>query len=173
MSVIDQLLRWKAALPSRQRGDTIVEVLIAIIVLSTVLAGAYGVASRSTKEGIQTQEHAQALQIAQGQLETLKSSTAPPSSTPFCYDSSGNAVTTGWTGTSWPVDQSNPSLDGYPSGCQQATNGSGGACTDASLCFHVAVQRLYATDPNLYTVSLRWNGVNGGIDQVRLDYRLQ
>lgn len=57
----------------RQAGDTIVEVLIAIGVVSLVLAGAFGVSTRSSKATLDSQEHAQAQQFLQAQVEQFRS----------------------------------------------------------------------------------------------------
>lgn len=55
----------------KQAGDTIVEVLIAIAVVSLVLGGAYAIASRSLANSRQAQEHGEALQLANAQIELL------------------------------------------------------------------------------------------------------
>ena len=151
-----------------QRGDTIIEVLIAIIVLSSVLAGAYGVASRATKENMQTQEHSQALQIAQGQLETLKTQQSAPDGV-FCFDVSNNNQLTNWVGATAapsPDAQGDNFNNNYPDGCSQ--NLTGGNC-NTSLCYYVAIQKINTN--NDYNVTVRWPGANGGNDQVSLAYR--
>lgn len=80
---------------SRQSGDTIVEVVIAVLVVSTIIAGAFAVTNRSTRAVRDSEEHAQALQLLQGQVEYLRNASTVRSSlpnnltTPFCYDGSG------------------------------------------------------------------------------------
>lgn len=75
----------------RQRGDTIVEVMIAIAVISSVLAGAFYMTNHSTRAVRDSEEHAQALQLLQGQLEQLRA--AAPTTTwgnlprYFCFTS--------------------------------------------------------------------------------------
>jgi prepilin-type N-terminal cleavage/methylation domain-containing protein len=75
-----------------QAGDTIVEVLVALAVVSVILVGAFIVTNRSTKDVRDSEEHAQALQFLQGQVELLRSaasrSGALPASldVPFCLD---------------------------------------------------------------------------------------
>lgn len=54
-------------------GDTIVEVFIAIAVLSLVLGGAYSIAGKSLNNVRQAQEHSTALKIAEVQIEQIKS----------------------------------------------------------------------------------------------------
>ena len=148
-----------------QRGDTIVEVLMAIIVLSTILAGAYGVASRSTKENIQTQEHAQALQVAQAQLEVLKSN-PQPAALAFCFNSDNQVVTD--FSQAWIADYAadNLSTPHYPADCAQSI--LGGKCLADDICYYIAIRR----NDDTYNVTVRWDGITGGHDQVSLAYRL-
>lgn len=82
---------WRAS-----RGDTIVEVLIAITVVSFVLGGAYVTANHSYRNMRQAQERGEALKYVQEQLERLKAIAPDPSSyfdvfstsSPFCITSS-------------------------------------------------------------------------------------
>lgn len=55
------------------RGDTIVEVLISISVLSLILTASYALANRSSQGVRQAQERSEALKITEGLLEKLKS----------------------------------------------------------------------------------------------------
>lgn len=78
------------------RGDTIVEVLLAIAVVSAVLGGAYVSANRSFNNTRQSQERGEASKLVEGQLERLKQATQSnptlyfnlPETTPypFCLD---------------------------------------------------------------------------------------
>lgn len=54
------------------RGDTIVEVLIAIAVVSAVLGGAFASAQRSLNGTIISRERGEAVKFVEGQLESLK-----------------------------------------------------------------------------------------------------
>lgn len=75
-----------------ERGDTIVEVLIAIAVASLILVTAY-VATRHSLTSIQdTQEHSEALQLAQSQIELLRSTQKTPASG-GCFSSNGTTTT--------------------------------------------------------------------------------
>ena len=77
-----------------QAGDTIVEVIIAVVIVATVLTGAFLVTSRSTRAVRDSEEHAEALQLLQGQVELLRHAAATPGSlpaalnTPFCLSAS-------------------------------------------------------------------------------------
>ncbi len=56
----------------RTRGDTIVEVLLAIAITSIVLAGAYVAVDRSLKASRASQERGEATEVARAQIERLK-----------------------------------------------------------------------------------------------------
>ena len=83
-------------------GDTIVEVLISIAVLSVIIVGAYVSANHSTLVLRDTKEHTDALALAQNQVESLVSwyqnnntgSTVPVSfGSYFCFDNSLHIIT--------------------------------------------------------------------------------
>lgn len=57
---------------SLQRGDTIVEVLLAMAVVGMVLGLAYGITNRSIAIGRSAQERSEALKLAETQVELLK-----------------------------------------------------------------------------------------------------
>jgi type II secretory pathway component PulJ len=69
------IMKWfRANKRQRQAGDTIVEVLICIAIISAILAGAY-VTTRHSQMGVQdSQEHAQAQELLQSQVEQLRAS---------------------------------------------------------------------------------------------------
>lgn len=68
---------------SNQRGDTIVEVLIAAAIISLVLVAAYGLTSRNTRAIMDNQEQSFGMKLAEEQLEFLGMATAAP--TGQCY----------------------------------------------------------------------------------------
>lgn len=69
------------------RGDTIVEVLIAVAVVSLVVTSAYLIANHSSN-GIQgAQEQSYAQKLVEQQTELLRSASSLPA-TPGCYDTS-------------------------------------------------------------------------------------
>lgn len=76
-----------------ERGDTIVEVMIAITVVSMILVAAY-VTTTHNVNGLQdTQEHSQALQLAQAQLEFLHNSNSLNTwSDHSCFSTTGVTV---------------------------------------------------------------------------------
>ena len=56
----------------KSTGDTIIEVLLAITVMGSVLAGAYVTANRSQQNIRQAQERVEALQLVQSQIEQIR-----------------------------------------------------------------------------------------------------
>jgi type II secretory pathway pseudopilin PulG len=148
-------------------GDTIVEVLIALAVLSAVLGGAYLSANRSLASNRDSQERGEALKLAEGQIEQLKSlaKTTPSvlsTGGVFCIDSA-NSIKTNDGMVSDPF----PSLDGdtlatpnYNLGCIQKPSG---------VSYYMSI----SGSSNLFTIRSRWNRINGGgNNEVKLTYRL-
>ena len=84
----------------QQLGDTIVEVLLAMSVIGLILGMAFGIANRSVRMGQDAQERAEALKIAESQLEVFKSEFAGSAplkarteASPFCLDPSTAVLT--------------------------------------------------------------------------------
>lgn len=131
----------------RQAGDTIVEVLICIAVVSSVLIGAFFVANRSTANVQDDAEHSQAQQYLQEQIELLRvyltnhpgfDSTDPA----FCM---ADANTT-------------KSLTQAP--CKALTGGPDYARSITPM-----------STANTYDVKVKWSSTNGQKDQVEYFYR--
>lgn len=77
-----------------QGGDTIVEVLLAIAIASSVLGIAFATSSRNLRATRDVQEHAEATRLIQGQIEALRHtyyanpSSIPDTTNPFCMNGS-------------------------------------------------------------------------------------
>ncbi|HEY4161084.1 MAG TPA: hypothetical protein VGM08_03420 [Candidatus Saccharimonadales bacterium] len=80
-----------------ERGDTIVEVLIAIAVASLILVTAYVTTHHSLTTIEDTQEHSEALQLAQSQVEALRSTQKTPASG-GCFNSDGTTASSSGCG---------------------------------------------------------------------------
>lgn len=133
------------------RGDTIVEVMVALLVLGLSLAGAYSIASKSLKASRQAQEHGEALKLAESQLETLKAQAA------------GNTASTIFTIAS-PFCMAGST----------AVAASDAQCTSSSL-YQVSVDRTDLSDSNRYQfdVSVIWPSAGQSVeDRLDLRYRL-
>ncbi len=57
---------------SNKRGDSILEVALAIAILATVLAGSYSIARRSLRIGQESQDRIQAAKYLEGQSERFR-----------------------------------------------------------------------------------------------------
>jgi type II secretory pathway pseudopilin PulG len=155
---------------SLERGDTIVEVLVSLAILSSALAISYATASRSLLQTRQAQEHSEALKIAENQMENLRQlagSTDPTkdifiTGNGFCIDSTAAVIqfkppATGTTFTP-PASASADNTARYPAQCKSGF-----------YYFGVA----YNAATGVFTVSVRWDGVTKqGLDQVQLTYKL-
>ncbi len=63
---------WRLNFRNNQRGDTIIEVLIAITILSATLFSAYALANQTAKLGLSAREQDQSTQLLQHQAEGLR-----------------------------------------------------------------------------------------------------
>jgi prepilin-type N-terminal cleavage/methylation domain-containing protein len=142
-----------------QRGDTIVEVLIAIAILSTILVGAYVTANRSLTTERNAQEHTQALTIAQGQVEDLYSSGSLSSSDNCFGPDTGIPVST---------------ICEVPYNNQDSSATSTCPATVA-YCYQIIDSEIspVGTKPVTYEVKVNWDALGGGKNSVQLYYRPQ
>lgn len=143
-----------------QQGDTIVEVLVAISIASLILGGAYVTSHNSLIATRDSQEHANALQIAQGQIEWLRADAAQSNSqiftqaSGFCIaDVVGGSIKTG-------------------AACKVDTTGTHSA-TAADDIYNVSIAR---SSPNAngsvtFTVSVKWPSLQNLSDEIQLLYR--
>ena len=140
---------------SRQRGDTIVEVLIAVTVVSMVLGGAYVTTNKSLLATRAAQEQSSALKLTESQLEQLKALavTAP------------NALfTTAGTFCVYNQTQMPPSTD------PKCTQDAAGNQATGDPKYSIAVTRANTND---FTVKTTWIDVSGKHnDQLSLKYRI-
>ncbi len=155
-----------------QAGDTIVEVLIAIGILSMILGASYAVAIKSSRSVRDAQERTEAQKIAMGSLELFRVKAkdnpseynAPVKPSVFCFDSTGSKI----------VIASLPPLDApsssYNPDCDQKTQSSD------PVSYHVLFERS-SVDLNIFTVYVRWESGAGKStadnNQVRFSYRIE
>lgn len=148
-----------------QRGDTLVEVLISILVVSLILTGAYVATNQSTVGIRNSQEHAEALKLAQGQLEQLRANSsssqtifAQAAGSPFCMVN-GNAVL----------------VSSQSDGAKCKVDRSGAPTTDQPAYEMSIVRRSCAITAgcNEFTIKASWDSVTGsGRANEQMVYRL-
>ncbi len=155
-----------------QNGDTIVEVLMAVIVVSSVLTAGYGIALKSLQSIRTEQERTYALKLAEGQLENLKAAAikdpaALATGSNYCVNNSGGTFTFSPIGGGSPdADMTKDTPSNYGSACTKDPNG--GDCS--SVCYMYGV--IPSPGSHNYTASVRWDGPNGNRQQVQLAYRM-
>lgn len=138
-----------------QAGDTIVEVLICIAVISAILTGAFVVSNHSSQSVRDSEEHAQALQYLQGQIEQLRADVATKNysslQSAFCYQASGV----------YTIPITDP-------GCTQGT------------FYALQIQKIAGPAGGInpvpmatFMAQVKWDSISGGTDQEQLYYRTQ
>jgi type II secretory pathway pseudopilin PulG len=150
MRIANKLTRLK------QGGDTIIEVLIAMTIVSLILGGAYVTTNNSLLATRDAQEHDEALQLVQSQIEALKAIVAtnatavfgPSAPNPFCITN----VTT--------VDSSSSA---------NCTMDSAGIPVTTQPAYKVVITRTNSD----FAVEATWPSVIGVYnDQIQINYRL-
>lgn len=137
MRNVKKLFQW-----SEQRGDTIVEVLIAISIVSLILTSAYAVTNRNAQVAQKIQEQGQAQKLVEREIELLRTydGTIPAG---WCLVSDGSGVT---------------ATSGAP--CDQMTaEGSG------------ATYKLTITGSSSYQITATWDALGGQTGNVTMYYR--
>ncbi|HSX31884.1 MAG TPA: hypothetical protein VLF43_01360 [Candidatus Saccharimonadales bacterium] len=148
-----------------ERGDTIVEVLISIAVVTMVLGGAYVTTNRSLLNTRGAQERGTALKLAESQLEQLKSVIAV---TPEKIFGGGGftppvhfCITGGVTVYDSTVTPGNAN-------CKVDVNGAP-AGANVQPAYSLAITR----SGNDFTIDESWLNVGGKVtDQLQLVYRI-
>lgn len=132
----------------RNRGDTIIEVMIVLAVLGLAIGIAYATANRSLLNARQAQENAQATALAQSQVEALR---------PLADSTTQNIFQSG----PYCISQNPP-----------YTVQTGSNCSRGTIPYTIAI--TYTSSPtDTFTVKVNWPGVMGeGDDTVTLVYRL-
>ncbi len=154
----------------RQRGDTIVEVMIVLAVLGLAIGISYSTASRSLLLARAAQENIRATQLLQSQVERLRLLSANTDPT---YP---NKYIFGPTHTTFCIDDTNLIVD----------NVANPPCHDSSSIYDVVITDCAnvgsdprCTNPTNHTtdgtfiLTARWDNVQGdGKDSVTTTYRL-
>ncbi len=164
---------------NKQRGDTIVEVLIAMAVLGMVLGVAFGISNRSYVTGLNAQERTEALEIAESQIELLRIASSSkddslldmPTPRLFCINPNGANLARVEFGIGVTVQPTQGVTDPivYPSACGLGTDNR----------YKVSVEQTALlradgtpTDGKIFSVRVRWQSISGNIiNEVNQEYR--
>lgn len=152
-------------------GDTMVEVLLAMAIVTSVLGGAYVSANRSFSATQASKDRDTALRIAETQLERIRGyREANPSATinnSTCITSTLTVVSNGGPPPSLSLDV----LDGNPVAynAQCIVDPSSATYAGNSIPFHVFIE----VSGNDYAVHVRWARSGGGENQeTTVKYRI-
>ncbi len=153
----------------KQNGDTIVEVLIAMTVIAGVLGASYTVVNRTMANARQAQEHTEALQVANKQIEYITTLMASSKAADLIASSGYNCAdkNTGEFVTQ-TINSPDDTPDKYAPAC----------VSDGSVQYLTAFKYVTnAADANngavkYFKVFVTWPSVTGnGNDHVTLAYR--
>lgn len=157
-----------------QRGDTIVEVVLAMTIIAVVLGSASALANRSTRSLQTSQEHSNALRIAQSQLELIKDY-VPKHKTemsdnnsvilkdPFCM----SVEKVGGIDTVMAKKFDNPA-------CRINTSGKSALATETGPLYNIKITpAAYSASSPGYSAKIvvTWETLQGRTDNVELAYR--
>lgn len=165
----------------RQRGDTIIEVMVALAVLGLAFAISYATASRSLNVAQNSQEHSQASQVLKSQVELAHNNSSDSSLYTegkwFClyYSSSQGKISI--------ADYPSNSVSSAPPECQSQLNASVNYVTYVTYTCEVQVGNGYQScdasgnsglvKQNYFTFTVAWPGIgNLGPQQEQINYKL-
>lgn len=154
----------------KQAGDTILEVLISVAVLSLILGVSFTLANRSSLANQQAAERVEAYNYAQAHMELLKdyiattSNALPAPGQKFCFTYNplyANQV----TGTQPVTGVANIEIN---------YNGAQNSCKRGTGNRYVTImERGSGVNANLYTVHVRWDSITGnGTDRIDMIHKI-
>lgn len=137
-----------------QRGDTIVEVLIAMALVSVVLSGAYAVTTQDLRTTQDANERSQALALVQQQVELIRAKTT----------STGSFVLANQCLDGGLVAQSS-AVSATPNPCNISPSNAAN-CT-ASFCYNLDVD----SSSGIFAVTATWPNQHGTSSTVNMSYK--
>jgi Tfp pilus assembly protein PilV len=154
------MLKISALRLKNQRGDTIVEVLISIAIVSMVLGGAYVTTNRSLIGTRVAQERSDGLKVTESQLEAVKSmavsnptvlyGTATANGAKFCMS---NATVVSSTNAACKVN-------------------AAGTATTVAPAYNITITRATDASTTTFTIKTVWDNLRGATDNVQMSYRV-
>lgn len=158
-----------AAIKSRERGDTIVEVLLSLAVLGAVLGAAYVVSNRNIITNRVSQERLEAVKLAETQFERLKVKAA----------NDGTVLTQSNFCLPKNTTPGNEVVNASDSRCQVDANGDPVAASISPRYSMVISRVQYVNIPNVpqagtrFRISMTWDNVAGtGTDRLDSFYEV-
>ena len=160
-----------------QRGDTIVEVLICLAILGSAFGISYATANKALSSARNSEEHSQALQYVNQQLELLRAAaqnsdanTAPngifKQNTAFCLSETSPVSVVRFTSGYTPTGNAAANV-------QAATTGKyRNQCSVSNLYFY-GITYTPGVNQDVYKVYISWQGIGTlGAQQETLSYKV-
>jgi Tfp pilus assembly protein PilV len=154
-----------------QNGDTIVEVLLSVAIISSMLVGSFAIANKSSTQIRSAQERTEAAKLTSTVIEQIKSSPSDfitPADSWRCYKFDGYSTLPPGVGAtdindaSFPVfNSANDKNNNYNSDCAFAPN---------SGVDYITFVR-YDGPEDKFDINTRWDKAGGGREQVVMVYR--
>lgn len=151
-------------------GDTIVEVLIAIAVISVVLVGAYATTNHSLRSTEDAQERSNATSLVESQLELLKTAS---STDPYAIWNRGAALKTFCL--TEPDSHGSFGASIYPSSNSNCNVNTTGTPTTVQPDFNLSITNpITGSNPqDTFIVEAQWPSVEDNVtDNVQIVYRV-
>ncbi len=152
-----------------KRGDTIIEVLMAIVVISATLGTAFATINSGVKGTRSSQERAEALKIVESQIELLKSARANSvsglygRSRAFCVNKTGSNITIheAFNPPGSVGDAQAQPLTSYSNDCRNNSITGG---------YNYSIEEDAS---NVFVIRARWSSITGDRnDQIEIKYRM-
>ncbi len=155
-------LTFRLPFHHNQRGDTLVEVMISIAIVSLILGGAYVTTNNSLRATRTAEERTSAMKLVQGQTELVKSMVASPAG----VTALAGAPPAGFCLVPNAVAGAQPSTPNATTAPCKLN--SGGSPTVTEPIYSMKIIKV----GNTYTISSTWSSVtNTGQDNVQMTYR--
>lgn len=149
------------SLRKNQRGDTIVEVLISIAVVSMILGGAYVTTNNSLRATRAAEERTAALKLVQGQLEFVKSMMSSDAGYAALQSAPQNFCIVANT-----IATAQPSTPASSTAACQV--GADGQPASADPKYKLSISKV----GNNFTILSTWDSIaNTGQDSIQMSYR--
>jgi type II secretory pathway pseudopilin PulG len=140
-------IKQRLSKPVNSRGDTIIEVLIAIGIVSLVLTSAYALTNKNVSSIMQVQEQGYAQKLVEQQVELLRAAVTKPTADGCFHPDNGAFVTPVSNATCKPVV--------------------------GSVNYAIAIKNNpTGLSPADYRVRVNWDKLGGGTGQVTVYYRV-
>ena len=158
-----------AKLKGQWRGDTLIEVLVAITVISLILTGGYIVSNTSTNSVVSSSEHSLAIEIGTTQLDSLRSLI---SSSNIIFNSSSGAATQGAVSyTTFCIGGGNGQTLEPSTNCN--FNSSGWISGVATPPYYSVSMKQHSANSNQIDISISWQQLgNSTANNLGFSYRV-